>query len=96
MRLKHLLVVPALTIAAMAFAGPASAAPNGPQGKIEQGPQHANSFCSYSGLNDTSESQVQSFGQLVRVAGQAALKAEGEHPSLGCNGHDVPLQQIPH
>ena len=80
----------------MAFAGPASAAPNGPQGKIEQGPQHANSFCSYSGLNDTSESQVQSFGQLVRVAGQAALKAEGEHPSLGCNGHDVPLQQIPH
>ena len=43
-------------------------------GKGVRGPEHANSICSFSGLNDTPDDpeaggQVHSYGQIVRARG---------------------------
>jgi hypothetical protein len=73
-----------------------------PRGQVEQGPAHANSICSFSGLNDHDPEeppggQVQSYGQIV-----GALAKEGIHVNAGpgpaapgteCNGHLAPLQE---
>jgi hypothetical protein len=65
-----------------------------PRGQVEQGPAHANSICSFSGLNDTPDDpeeggQVQSYGQIVRAGGKAFVPSPGE----ACNGHLSPLQE---
>lgn len=91
MRLKTLIAVPAC---ALALAG-MSAAPAHAQGQTERGPEHANSLCSYSGLNDEPDDpleggRVQSYGQIVRAGG----KAFAPSPSLLCNGHRFPLQEM--
>ena len=60
-------------------------------GRVEQGVDHANSICAYSGLNDTPNAafpeggRVQSYGQLVRVG----LKNDPMvfSPGFACNGH---------
>lgn len=89
MRLKTLIVVPACALALTAIgAGPAQA-----QGQVERGPEHSNSLCSYSGLNDDPDDpeeggRVQSYGQIVRAGG----KAMAPSPSLLCNGHRFPLK----
>jgi hypothetical protein len=95
-----LVAVMALLMAAMAT--PAFAAP---QGQVERGPEHANSICSYSGLNDTPDDpeeggQVQSYGQLVRQGFIApselerpTSKAGAPSPGFFCNAHNFPLQE---
>lgn len=77
---------------AVAGAGPAGAA----NGQTERGPEHANSICSFSGLNDDPEAEfpegglTQSYGQLVRQG----LKSAVPSPSQLCNGHLVPWQEV--
>jgi hypothetical protein len=77
-------------LAMMAF----SAAPALAQGLFEQGPEHARSICSFSGLNDDPEEafpedgRVQSYGQLV----SKGFKDDPEVPSPGfaCNPNNIP------
>jgi len=90
MRHKVWLVVPFCAAAFVAVGvGPANA-----QGQVERGPEHANSICSFSGLNDTPDDpveggRVQSYGQLVR----AGLKDLIPTPSDLCNGHTHPYPE---
>jgi hypothetical protein len=83
-------------LAMLAFmAAPALALPQDPE---SHGPPHANSICSFSGINDDqSEGRVQSYGQIV-----GALAKDGIHANAGpgpaapgteCNGHLAPLQE---
>ena len=90
-------VILALVIAAMmgAMAMPAFA-----QGQVEQGPEHANSICSFSGLNDTPEApapeggRVQSYGQLVQQgAAEPSAQPGPAEPGVSCNAHNAPLQE---
>ena len=67
------------------------------QGQVERGTDHANSICSFSGLNDTPEApfpeggRVQSYGQLVRQGVIAPGDAPGPaEPGLFCNAHNFP------
>ena len=65
------------------------------QGEVERGPEHANSICSYSGLNDEPErtdeegGRVQSYGQYVKQG----LKSSEPSPGLLCNGHLFPYPE---
>lgn len=89
---NRLILASACVAAAVAVGTPAASA--APQGQVEQGPQHARSICSYSGLNDTPDAeapeggQVQSYGQLVRQG----LKAEFPSPGELCNPNNLPLK----
>jgi hypothetical protein len=63
-------------------------------GKGDRGPEHANSICSFSGLNDTPDDpeeggQVQSYGQIVRAGGKAFVPS----PGVACNGHLSPYPE---
>lgn len=83
----------AVLIAPLVVVG-AAAAPAQAQGQVERGPEHANSICSFSGLNDEPDDpveggRVQSYGQIVR----AGFKAEVPSPSLLCNGHLFPYPE---
>jgi hypothetical protein len=64
------------------------------QGQVERGPEHANSICSFSGLNDHDPEEppggrVQSYGQDV----SAGFKSEVPSPGLLCNGHLFPYPE---
>jgi hypothetical protein len=90
MRMMSLLVIP-FCVLGLAVAGiaPASAA-----GQVEQGPDHANSICSFSGLNDEPDDpveggRVQSYGQIVAAGGKAFVPSPGEL----CNGHLFPYPE---
>jgi hypothetical protein len=66
------------------------------QGQVERGPEHANSICSFSGLNDdpAEGGRVQSYGQGVRQGFfDPTDKQTVERPGVLCNGHDFPLQE---
>ena len=97
MRLKPWLAVPIGTAAVLALgAGPAFAAnsPDNANGQIERGPAHANSICSFSGLNDVpldpeEGGRVQSYGQIVRAGGKAFVPS----PGMLCNGHLFPYPE---
>ena len=83
----------AVIIAPLAVIG-AFAAPAQAQGQVERGPEHANSICSFSGLNDHPDDpveggRVQSYGQIVRAGG----KAEVPSPGQLCNGHLFPYPE---
>ena len=89
--MKRIIVRLAVTaILVLALAVPAYA-----QGQVERGPEHANSICSFSGLNDEPDrtdsegGRVQSYGQLVRQG----LKAEEPSPGTLCNGHRFPYPE---
>jgi hypothetical protein len=76
------------------------AAPAFAQGKVEQGTDHANSICSFSGLNDVPNDpveggRVQSYGQIIKNPGigPAEMKAAGEAPGILCNGHTFPYPE---
>jgi hypothetical protein len=90
-----LMVTVALVMAALA-AAPALAQGT-PQGQVERGPEHANSICSFSGLNDEPEAefpeggQVQSYGQLVSQGLKAFVPSPGEY----CNAHLYPYPPGP-
>lgn len=102
MHKKSLLGAAVCTLALMGMSmAPASAA-----GQVERGPDHANSICSFSGLNDTPDDpveggRVQSFGQIIAFGqkndipelGAAAMKAAGEAPGILCNGHNFPYPE---
>ena len=94
MRKKSLLCAAVCTAALFGLqAGPAFA-----QGQAERGPDHANSICSFSGLNDVympgstnpEFGRVQSYGQLVR----AGLKDVIPSPGMFCNGHLFPYPEV--
>ena len=97
MRLRPQLAASFCALAVLGFgAGPATAAPvvDNAQGQVERGPDHANSICSYSGLNDdpldaAEGGRVQSYGQIVRSGG----KAFAPSPSMLCNGHLFPYPE---
>ncbi len=90
MHLKSLLVLPFVAAALVGVgAGSATAA-----GQVERGPAHANSICSFSGLNDEPDDpeeggRVQSYGQIVRAGGKAFVPSPGEL----CNGHKYPYPE---
>lgn len=70
------------------------AAPALAQGQVERGPAHANSICSFSGLNDEPNDpeeggRVQSYGQIVKQGG----KAFAPSPGTLCNGHLFPYPE---
>ena len=82
-------------LAMMAFL----AAPALAQGQVERGPEHANSICSFSGLNDVPNDpeeggRVQSYGQAVS---QEFLdptdESSVERPGVLCNGHLFPYPE---
>jgi hypothetical protein len=76
-------------------AGAASAGEVTGSGRDTGGPAHANSICTFSGLNDTPDApgaeggRVQSYGQIVRAGG----KAFAPSPGLLCNGHNFPFPE---
>ncbi|MDI3193411.1 hypothetical protein QK290_02845 [Pseudarthrobacter sp. AL07] len=90
MHKKSLLGAAVCTLALMGMTtAPASAA-----GQVERGPDHANSICSFSGLNDVPDDpveggRVQSYGQIVA----AGFKAEVPSPGMLCNGHNFPYPE---
>ena len=96
MRMKSWLALPFCAAALVGFGiGPANA-----QGQVEQGPDHANSICSFSGQNDVPDDpeeggRVQSYGQIVRFNGLEPSELKGGAPSPGtfCNGHKFPYPE---
>lgn len=81
--MKRLVMLVAMLAMTAMLAGPALA-----QGQVERGPAHANSICSFSGLNDD-PGRVQSYGQIVKAGG----KAFAPSPGLLCNGHRFPYPE---
>jgi len=87
MHKKSLLGVAACTLALAGLGtAPAYAA-----GQTERGPEHANSMCSFSGLNDDpldpyDPGRVQNYGKIVKSGG----KQFAPGPGLLCNGHLFP------
>ena len=90
MRKKSLLGAALCTAALIGMqSAPAFAA-----GQVEQGTEHANSICSFSGLNDVPNDpveggRVQSYGQIVA----AGLKGVVPSPGQLCNGHLFPYTE---
>jgi hypothetical protein len=90
--LKRIILLLAVTaILVLALTVPAFA-----QGQVERGTEHANSICSFSGLNDEPDNpdpkeagRVQSYGQYVKQG----LKAEEPSPGMLCNGHRFPYPE---
>ncbi len=78
-----------------------SAFPVFAQGQVEQGPEHANSICSFSGLNDDPNEEfpgggrTQSYGQLVKkgVIAPSEVKSGPPSPGFFCNARNFPLQE---
>jgi poly(3-hydroxybutyrate) depolymerase len=73
-----------------------------PRGQVEQGPAHANSICSFSGLNDTPDDpeeggQVQSYGQIVGTLAKLGVHVNAgpgpAAPGTECNGHLSPYPE---
>ena len=97
MRKKSLLVVAVCAAAVTGFNISAASA----QGQVEQGPDHARSICSFSGLNDEPDAafpeggRVQSYGQLVRqgvVTPGAPTPQNVESPGFLCNPNNLSLK----
>ncbi len=90
---RIILLLAGTAILVLALAVPAFA-----QGQVERGPEHANSICSYSGLNDEPDrtdsegGRVQSYGQYVRQG----LKPFVPSPGEACNGHLNPYPESFH
>ena len=100
MRARKLFALPFAALVTLAVAVPASAGEITGGGKPAQGSVHANSICSFSGLEDgdgagfpgPGGAPPQNWGhvqQAERAAGAtpADLKASGFQPGDSCNGH---------
>jgi hypothetical protein len=92
--MKRIVLLVAMLAMVAFWAAPALA-----QGQVEQGTDHANSICSFSGLNDVPDDpveggRVQSYGQGVS---QGALdptdKETVERPGVLCNAHRFPYPE---
>ena len=87
-----------MLLAAMLAMVLVAAAPAFAQGQVEQGPEHARSICSFSGLNDTPDEEgpfggrVQSYGQLVKkdVIEPSQVKSGPPSPGFFCNPNTGP------
>jgi hypothetical protein len=74
-----------------------------PQGQVERGPEHANSICSFSGLNDDPEEEgigggrTQSYGQIVGKLVKFGVNVNAgpgpAAPGTFCNGHLFPYPE---
>jgi len=73
-----------------------------PRGQFEQARDHANSICSFSGLNDVPDDpeeggQVQSYGQIVGSLAKLDIHINAgpgpAAPGLECNGHLSPYPE---
>ena len=89
-----MLAVMALLMVALAVPAFAVAPHKTVPGQVERGPAHANSICSFSGLNDVpldpeEGGLVQSYGQIVAAGG----KAFAPSPGMLCNGHLFPYPE---
>jgi hypothetical protein len=78
------------------------AAPALAQGQVEQGTDHANSICSFSGLNDHDPleppgGRTQSYGQEVSAGhiDPSVVKSGAPSPGTFCNAHLVPYPPGP-
>ncbi len=90
------MAVMALLMVALAVPAFAVAPQKEVPGKFEQGPAHANSVCSFSGLNDEpldleEGGLVQSYGQIVAAGGKAFAPSPGSY----CNAHLYPYPPGP-
>ncbi len=93
-------IVLLLTMLAMV---PLMAAPALAQGQVEQGTDHANSICSFSGQNDNPNDEfpengrTQSYGQivskLVKVGVNVSAGPGRAAPGVQCNGHTHPYPE---
>ncbi|MBA3423907.1 MAG: hypothetical protein H0U04_05055 [Rubrobacter sp.] len=80
-----------------------TAAPALAQGQVERGPEHANSICSFSGLNDDPEEEgigggrTQSYGQIVGKLVKFGVNVNAgpgpAAPGTFCNGHLFPYPE---
>ncbi|UEL29686.1 hypothetical protein [Pseudarthrobacter sp. L1SW] len=96
MRIKSFLGAAACSVALIGL----NTAPAFAQGQVERGTDHANSICSFSGLNDVPNDpveggRVQSYGQIIKSPdiSPADMKAHGEAPGILCNGHNFPYPE---
>jgi len=97
MRARTLLALPFAALVTLAVAVPASAGEITGTGKPAQGSVHANSICSFSGLEDgdgagfpgPGGAPPQNWGhsRLFFGATPAEIKASGFQPGDSCNGH---------
>ncbi len=71
-------------------------------GQVERGPAHANSICSFSGLNDVpldpkEGGLVQSYGQIVGSLAKLGVHVNAgpgpAAPGVECNGHTHPYPE---
>jgi hypothetical protein len=86
--------VMALLMVALAVPAFAVAPQKEVPGQVERGPAHANSICSFSGLNDVpldpeEGGLVQSYGQIVAAGGKAFVPS----PGMLCNAHLFPYPE---
>jgi hypothetical protein len=98
-------IVSLLAVLAMVALAAAPALAQGPQGPGDpelHGPPHANSICSFSGLNDTPNApfpeggRTQNYGQLVRRGVSAPGDQPGRaDPGYACNAHLFPYPPGP-
>ena len=95
-RMLLMLVVSAILVLALAVPAFAQKGPPENPPPSEQGTKHANSICSYSGLNDNDPKEggadlgrVQSYGDYVKEG----LKSEQPSPGFLCNGHLMPYPE---
>jgi hypothetical protein len=91
---RYVVLLAVMSLLMVALAIPAFA-----QGKVEQGPQHARSICSYSGLNDHDPEEppggrTQSYGQEVRGGHIEPSEVKSGPPSPGffCNPNNLSLK----
>ncbi len=92
-------------LAMVALAAAPALAHHGPPENpgVETGPQHANSICAYSGLNDDPEEEfpgggrTQSYGQIVSKLVKVGVNVNAEpgraEPGTFCNGHLFPYPE---
>ena len=82
--MKRIVLLVAMLAMSVFLVAPAALA----QGQVERGPAHANSICSFSGLNDdpAEGGRVQSYGQLVRQGAAERGDQPGRaEPGSECN-----------
>ena len=97
-----MLAVMALLMVALAVPAFAVAPVKEVPGLPEQGTEHANSICSFSGLNDVpldpeEGGLVQSYGQIVGTLAQLGVHVNAgpgpAAPGTECNGHTHPYPE---
>jgi hypothetical protein len=97
---RYVVMFSVMALLMVALAVPAFADPQLPlPGQVERGTEHANSICSFSGLNDVpldleEGGLVQSYGQIV-AAGflDPTDQTSDERPGVLCNAHTHPYPE---